>query len=268
MQVITLTTDMGLEDHYLAVVKGTIIEQCPAARIVDISHRITPFDIAHAAFVLRNAYPQFPAGSTHIIGVDPEVTEEKRPLLVPYDGHFFVGADNGIFSLIFDKQPEQAYELGTGDRERTFPTRSIFAKAACEIAGGKNPESLGEATGELVQRSLFRAVVEENVIRGMIIHIDTYGNVISNITRDLFEEVGQGRPYTINFRGSSYRINKIHQSYSEVPEGEKVALFSSSGHLEIAINKGAQGSGGGAGQLFGLKKNAAITVTFHDHQDR
>ncbi len=262
MKVITLTTDMGSEDHYQAVVKGAIIRRCSTARIIDISHRITPFDIAHASFVLRNAYPEFPEGSVHIIGVDPETTEKNRPLVVHHDNHYFIGSDNGIFSLLFDNKAQNAYEIATNQEERTFPTKSLFARAACDIVEGKQPGDIGTPAGEIVQRSLFRAVVEENTIRGMVIHIDTYGNVITNITRDLFAEGVQGKRYTINFRGRSYSIQKVHNTYNEVPEGEKVALFSSSGYLEIAINKGTKGTGGGAAGLFGLKKNDPVVVEF------
>jgi len=267
MAIITLTSDMGLKDYYVASVKGAILSQLPEAIIIDITHDIPPFDIATASFVIRNTYRDFPKGTAHIIGVNPEADINTHHMVVEHDGHFFIGADNGIFSLLFDREPEKIVELNINQDsdELTFPTKHIFVKAACHLARGGTPEIIGRVTENMQRRQLFRAVVEENVIRGTVIYIDSYGNVITNITESLFKEVGRGRPFTIYFRRAAYDIHTIHKTYHEVPEGEKVALFSASGYLEIAINKGVEGSGGGANKLFGLKVADTVRVEFDDN---
>ena len=266
MKIITLTTDMGLKDYYVASVKGTILSQYPEAVIVDISHQIAPFDVVQAFFVLSNCYKDFPKGTIHIIGVNPFETDNIRHLLIEHEGHYFIGADNGIFSLLFSKNPANIYELNLVEDTLTqsFPTKNIFTIAATHIAKGGRPEIIGSRTDSLNKLQLFRATAESNIIKGTVIYIDSYGNVITNISIQLFNEVRKNRPFKIYLTRAGYTISKISKNYNEVPEGEKLALFSSSGHLEIAINKGVEGSGGGANKLFGLKISDTITIEFED----
>lgn len=266
MSVITLTTDMGLKDYYVASVKGTILRELPDAKIVDISHDISPFDIAQASFVLKNCYKDFPAGTINIIGVNPEKTETAKHLLVIVNEHYFIGADNGIFSLLFDTKPDEIYELTIEEDSelQSFPTKNVFVKAACHIARGGTPAMIGKPIESFEQRHLFQATADMNVIKGTVSYIDGYGNVITNISKTLFNEVAKGRRFKIYLTRAGYAITKINNKYNEVPEGEKVALFSSNGHLEIAINRGVEGSGGGANKLFGLKLNDTITIEFKE----
>lgn len=255
MAIITLTTDMGLRDHYVAAVKGAILSQEPAVTIVDISHLIARFDTKEAAFVLRNAYPDFPRGTVHIIGVDPEADGLTRHLVVRHDGHYFIGADNGIFSMLFDGKPHEAFELTLklDTDHRTFPVKNIFTKAACHIVRGGTPEVIGRKTVDIRERIGFRPVVTSEAVKGQVIHVDSYGNVITNITRQHFEDLVRGRTFRINFGRSAHDIKQISSNYSDVPAGERVAFFGSSGFLEIAVNKGTVGNGGGASQLLGLQ---------------
>lgn len=258
---------MGTRDYYVSAVKGAILTQLPEASIVDISHHISPFDIVQAAYVLSNAYPSFPKGSVHIIGVNPETDVSTSHLCVAHDGHYFIGADNGIFSIMFEMPPRDVYELKLShdSDDLTFPTRDVFVKAACHLARGGTPEIIGSSREGIRQAMVYRAITEGNTIKGSVIYVDSYGNIITNITQDLFKEIGRGRPFTILFRREDYDITEIHTAYNQVPEGEKLALFSASGNLEIAINRGVEGSGGGASKLFGLRLNDVITITFHDH---
>ncbi|MDC3338005.1 SAM-dependent chlorinase/fluorinase [Flavobacteriales bacterium] len=264
MAIITLTTDMGTRDHYVSAVKGAIYSQLENAQIVDISHDLTRFDIAQCAYIIKNSFQEFPKGSVHIIGVDPEASVNRAHLIVECMGHFFIGADNGIFSILFDKVPENIFELNISQDsdDLTFPVKDVFAKAACHIARGGTPEIIGVRITSIQQKQMYRPIVEENLIRGTVIYIDAYGNVITNITKSLFQQVSKGRSFKILFRSSAYAIDKISRKYSQVPEGEKIALFSSSDYLEIAINKGVEGSGGGANKLFGLKIYDTVTVQF------
>lgn len=270
MALITLTTDMGLQDHYDAVVKAVILQKCPQARIVDITHGISPFAITEASFVLKNAYPDFPEGSVHIIGVDPDLEEGKPHLLALSHGQYFIAADNGIFSLIFDERPEKLVRIKDefSKADITFPTKGVFAKVACEMIRGTEMEELGERVTDYVEKNHYQPALEGNTMRGRIIHLDVYDNAITNISKALFEETGQGRSFSIRFRASRNELRKISAHYSDVPPGHAVALFGSSGYLEIAINKGAPGTGEGAGRLFGLKLDDSVQIEFYDRADR
>lgn len=272
MRIITLTSDMGTQDYYVAAVKAAILGQSPEVQIVDITHHIQPFDIAQAAFVLKNVYRSFPIGSIHVAGIDSEKTNPLqnpgsplvRHVIVKYDGHYFIGADNGIFSLFLQKNPDGVFEIDFGltDEDYTFPVKTVFARAASMIANGKEPESFAKPISELNQRTVLAPTTNPNLIIGTVIYIDGYGNVITNITRELFERQVNGQSFRILLRGGSHEIDEIRKSYNEVPDGEVVALFDSSGHLEIAINKGVEGNGGGASGLLGLRLGDTVRVEF------
>jgi len=258
MPIITLTSDWGTKDHYLAAVKGTILKQVPEARIIDISHHVSPHNLTEAAFIIRNCYRDFPEGTVHIIGISTEESETAPHTIVYADGQYFIGSDNGIFSLIFDKKPEKVVEINLiQDSEFfTFSSRDRFVKTAAEIIHGKDISELGHPRDVLNEKMLFAPVVEQNVIKGIVIYVDNYENVITNISREKFKEVGNNRRFTISFRGNS--VNKISESYSDVPVGEILALFSCNGHLEVAMNNGK------AGSLLGLCPNDPIRIEFHD----
>ncbi len=264
MSIITLTTDMGLKDYYVGSLKGSIYTAIPSVTVVDISHEIQPFDIVHASFVIKNCYQDFPKGTIHIIGVNPEDTEKSKHVVVQHNGYTFIGADNGIFSLLFDELPEVIYEitfLGT-QKGQSFPTKNVFVPTAIQLLNGTPLEEIGFPQETLLRRQLFRPVIESNYIKGTVSYIDAYGNILTNINKELFAEVGKGRSFKIHLTRAGYTISKINEKYGEVPEGEKVAIFSSSGNLEIAINKGVEGSGGGASKLFGMKMSDTVLIEF------
>ena len=257
MGVITLTTDLGHKDFYQAALKGSIISQFPTVQLVDISHDIPPFDIQYAAFVLKNAYPYFPAGTVHLIGIDSVFSEDTRYLAVRHNGHYFVGADNGIFSLILDGVPDEAVELNIIQdlKYLHFPLTDIFAKAACTLAKGGTLSDVGDPVDQVVDRTLVQPVVEAHSLRGSVVFVDSFGNVISNISKELFNNVQRSRNFTLYFRRNE-TIDQMSWHYNDVPEGEKLCLFGISNHLEIAINKG------NASGLLGLNKGDIIRVEF------
>lgn len=255
--IITLTTDWGLTDHYIAAVKGSLLKLLPNATIVDISHNITPYDINHTSYVIKNSWHYFPEGTIHIIGVNTEASTNHPHTAVYYEGHYFIGADNGIFSLIFDHDPEQIIELELmlDSQYFTFSTRDIFIKAAAHLAQNKPLDELGKPHNQLVQRISFQPVIDQNTIIGKIIYTDNFGNLITNITEKHFKEMvaHNNIKFEISFRGG-YRIRSIRTSYDDVPEGELVAVFGSNQHLEIAINKG------NAGALLGMETDDTIRI--------
>lgn len=258
MPIITLTTDLGLKDYYVSSIKASILTQCPDVTIVDISHDVPKFNIAQAAFMVKNAINDFPPGTIHILGVKPEASPTTPHVAMYIRGQYFIGADNGIFSLLFDQDADKVVELTINQDTDllTFPTKDIFVKAACHIARGGTLEIIGGPKDAIIQRSVFRAVVQENTIRGTVIYVDSYGNIITNITEQLFKEVGRGKPFTIYFRESRYKIHHIVKSYNQIEEGDALALFGATGYLEIAINSG------NASQLLGLNVNETVRVEF------
>ncbi len=266
MAIITLTTDMGLKDHYVAMVKGAILSQQPDVTIVDVSHEVKPFDTSGAAYVLRNAYPAFPAGSIHIVGVNPEADRFTVHVVVKHNGHYFVGADNGIFSLMFEGKADEAFELTMklDDDHAAFPTRSVFVKAACHLARGGTPDTIGRKIPALRERIGFQPATDDKSIRARVVYIDAYGNLMTNVRRPLFDEVGRGRPFCISFGRSADDITRIHRTYGEVSDGVCMAFFNAGGHLEIAVNKGVEGSGGGAARLLGLRENDTVRIDFNE----
>lgn len=250
---------MGLRDHYVGVLKGTILKLFPEAQIVDLSHDIKPFYVPGAAMMVKTSYPDFPKGTVHLIGVSPNKSERTQHLAVEYDGHYFVGADNGMFPLIFNKPPDKVFDLSRVEERATsvvFPTRDIFAVAATHLAKGGIMEILGQASEVKNRNGVFLPTIDGNVIRGMVIHVDIYGNMITNIDRGLFESIGQNRPFQIRLRREQHIITRIQESYAGVPEGEKMALFGATGFLEIAINRS------NASQLLGVKQEDAISIEF------
>jgi hypothetical protein len=257
MPIITLISDWGLSDHYVASVKGAILRRTPGVNIVDISHDIRHFDIKHASFVLRNSFRQFPEGTIHIIGIDSIESKAHQHLVVFAEGHYFIGADNGIFSLILESPPQKIISINVLQDTGyfTFPSRDRFAKVACHIAEGRDIEELGSPVPALVPKSLYQPVTEGNNILGRVMYIDAYENVFVNINEKLFRDTVQNRPFSINFRRDSYAINVLVKAYGDVPEGEMCALFSSNGLLQIAINQGK------AASLLGLTIDYPVNVT-------
>ncbi len=260
MSIITLTTDLGLKDFTLSAIKGSIYSLYKEATIVDVSHLVPKFNIIQAGFILKNAYKHFPKKSIHIIGVLPYETAQNRHVVIQYDDHYFIGNDNGVFSIIFDDKPTQIIELDlkniTSNNAFLKPTKDIFVHAACHIAKGGTIEMLGRKKADYNQRTTFKAQTSEYNIRGSIIYIDNFGNAITNIPELLFKEVARGRDFTISFRVPGYDIKTIRKSYSEVAPAERLAIFGPTGFLEIAINLG------NASQLLGLSENDIVNISF------
>jgi S-adenosylmethionine hydrolase len=257
MGIITLTTDLGHTDFYQAALKGSLLNLYPSVKIIDISHEIPPFDIQQAAFVLKNAYQYFPKKTVHLIGIDSVYNRNTRYLAIKHKDYFFVGTDNGIFSLLFDEEPEEAVELTVIQDLKFlhFPLTDIFAKASIYLAKGGKLSDIGTPINDIQQRTVIQPVIDNNTIRGRVIYVDSFQNVITNITKELFTEVQNNRAFTVHFRRNE-TINQLSWHYNEVPEGEKLCLFGISNHLEIAINKG------NASGLLGLHIGDIVRVDF------
>ena len=260
MAIITLTTDLGTNDSYLASVKGSIYNQINDARIVDISNDITAFNIPQAAFVLRNCYKDFPLGSIHIVSVDDELNIENEHLAVKANGHYFIASDNGLFSLLLtEMKAEKIIQLNIAQESNclTFATKNIFAPAACHLARGGSMEMIGSLVDNYcVHRTDLKAVKEKNLIKGVIIYNDNYGNAITNIDKTMFLDIQRGREFIIYYGREDEKITTISKKYNDVPSGDKLAIFGENEQLQIAMNKGT------ANTLLGLKLHEIIRIEF------
>lgn len=263
MSIITLTTDLGLKDYYVASVKGSILSQNKNVSIVDISHEVPPFNIAEASFTLTNAFKFFPKGTVHIIGINPSKMDRVKHLACEYEGQYFIGADNGIFSLLFKGKPDKirVIEDDTSSFDPNFEIRDIFTKAAVHLASGGEIEELGERGLILTESFQLNPVIDKQAIKGHVIHIDSYENAITNISRKMFEETIDDRQFEIILK-PGYSTRNIFSRYNDVPVGEMVALFGTNDLLEIGINQYNHEHNGGAATLMGLGVKDVIRIEF------
>lgn len=277
MSLITLTTDFGLKDHSVGAVKGAIYTELPEAIIVDISHQITPFNIAETAYVLKNAYRSFPEGSVHIIGVDSELNEETNHIALKLDNHYFVCPNNGVISMIASEfMPEKIVEINIHDLvESSFPVLDVFVKVACHLKRGGSLDVIGKEISDFKKIKDLQPIIstDTNKITGSVIYIDNYGNVITNINRKLFNQIGKNRDFEMHI--GRYSFKKINEKYSDIinfslppderhHDGSKLVIFNSAEFIEIAIYRSNQETVGGASNLLGLKYRDQLTITFKD----
>lgn len=252
MPLVTFTSDHGTSDYYVAVVKGTLLSQNPSLQIIDISHNVQSFDIVQGAYILKNAYDSFPEGTIHLVSINNQYKTDRCFLAARYNGHYFIGPDNGIFSLIFQTAADVVYEL---EPEGTFQTQEIFAKAVQHISGGMPFNEIGILVDEIEERITFQPMINPSLMKGAVIHIDNFENVIVNISRDLFEKTRQRRTFKIYFKRFD-PITQLSYTYADVPVGEALCMFNAAGYLEIAINKGK------AASLLGLDLEDGVHIEF------
>ena len=275
MAIITLTTDFGEKDHFAGAIKGAIYSELPDVKIVDISHSVSPFSIPEAAYIIQNAYSSFPKGTIHIIGIDSEINQENKHIVIKLDDHYFVCANNGIMSMICSEiAPEKIVEINIHEKiETSFPVLDVFVKVACHIARGGTLEVVGKTIqGIKPLKNIIPFVnTERNQIIGNVVYIDNYGNVVTNIKRKFFEEIQKGRPFEIYAR--NYKFKEIFSKYSDIvnfdieaekrhDEGRALVVFNSSNYLEIAIYKSNCNTVGSASTLMGLNMMNTVTVNF------
>lgn len=276
MAIITLTTDFGLKDHFVGALKGSIYKELADAKIVDISHDISPFNIQECAYILENSYKSFPDGTIHIVGVDSEPTKENQHIAVLLDGHYFISANNGVIGLITSEfNPEKVFEINIPNPiHGSFPVMDVFIQVACHIARGGTLEVVGRPFDKLKDLTAFLPSVtdNDNKIIGSIIYIDNYGNVVTNIQKKFFEAYRKGRDFELNARTT--KIKQIHNTYSDIINfdlekgkrkgpGDALALFNSSEYIELAIYKSDLNTVGGASTLLGLDYRDTITINFN-----
>lgn len=275
MSIITLTTDFGNKDFFVASVKGAILTEVKNAVVIDISHEIQPYNHSEAAYIIKNAYKSFPKGTIHIVGVESELTPENKHIAMVFEGHYFIGSDNGIFSMIKDDlKAEKIVEINIHEKESSsFYVLDIFVKVAAHLSRMGKLEVIGKSVKSIKQITNINPVVnnKSNQILGSVIYIDNYGNVVTNINRKFFNEIGKSRDFIIFAR--TVKFENIYESYSDAidfsspkekreEDGKKIAIFNSANHLELGIYKSNPKTYGSAASLFGLDYRDPITVKF------
>ena len=248
MPLLTLTSDIGQQDFLIGAVKGQLLQLNTGLTIIDVSHSLSPFNYPQAAYVCRNAINNFPPGTFHLILVNLFDERQEHLLLAEHNGHYIGCADNGLLTMVLEEVPQKivALPLEKNIRKDTLYCAAVFAKAVRDLNEGKKPEELGDPHVSIRVKNPLRPMQGNNWLEGQIIFIDNFENVIVNIHREEFEEQRKGRSFKIVFKRDEV-IDKVSETYADVNEGEKLALFNSAGYLEIAINKG------NAAGLFGLK---------------
>jgi len=274
MSIITLTTDYGLKDHFVGALKGKILSEYPEAQIIDISHDIDPFNIVEASYIIGAAYTSFPKGTVHLIGVDMELNKENLHIVMQWNDSYFIAADNGILSMLSQKiVPQKIVAINIHDRlPNEASGLNVFVTVACHIARGGLLNVIGKEINSVKEVTEMKAVAsnDNNSLKGHVIYIDHFGNVVTNISKKQFLEVAKGRPYEIQMKTKN--IKTILPNYSAIAisdkypiknyEGEQLAIFNEAGFLEIAIFRSNPSKVGSANSLLGLNYRDVVTIEF------
>ena len=258
--MITLVTDFGNESGYAGVMKGVILTVNHNCQVIDITHQVSPHDIEEAAFLLYNTYSYFPKHSIHIVVVDPGVGSERIPIVVETDKHWFVGPDNGVFSLLFSGEGvKKVWEITNKcyflpEVSSTFHGRDIFAPIAAHLSLGVPAEELGKEVKKFIRLKDIDPKVFKGMIKAKVIHVDRFGNLVSNISQDLFNKVVADKSFSITVGGR--KVQKLSLSYTEAGNDEILALFGSSGWLEVSLKDG------NCQKELQVKKGAAVEINY------
>ncbi|MFM8913908.1 MAG: S-adenosyl-l-methionine hydroxide adenosyltransferase family protein, partial [Flammeovirgaceae bacterium] len=219
MAIVTLLTDSGESDHYVAAIKAKILGVNPGLTLVDISHKIAACDIAHGAFVLKSVFRDFPAGTVHLVGVDALGNRDDAFVALQLEDHFFVGVDNGLLGLISDKTPQQVVQLNSVNPIRTtFPEKDVFAPAAAKLASKVAITALGKPMATFKKMTDRHVKANKRLIAGHVIRVDHFGNLITNIPKDAFDVLSNCKTYTVQFGGEKFR--RIHKNYFDAEPGD------------------------------------------------
>ncbi|MGQ9640944.1 MAG: SAM hydrolase/SAM-dependent halogenase family protein [Candidatus Bathycorpusculaceae bacterium] len=241
--IITLTTDFGLKDPYVAEIKAVILGICPKATIVDVTHKIEKFNVEMGAFILASASPHFPKGTIHIAVVDPGVGTKRRPIIIQTERYFYIGPDNGILALAATKQGiKRIYEISNSKLmlpkiSNTFHGRDIFAPAAAHLANGTSPADFGRQIRDIVMPQYAQVVRKKDTLIGEVLHIDGFGNVITNFSEKDLKQVGAKKVVKARLNDVDLRL-KLCKAYAEAEPQRPLAIIGSHDFLEISINQG------------------------------
>ena len=257
MSIVTITSDFGLKDPYLAILKGQLVGQLPEIQIIDIAHDVEKFNIPQAAYIIKSAYVNFPPNTVHLVSVGIR-SADMDFVIIKHQQQYFIGLDSGLFSIVFENEPIIAYRLNLSAPPElsSFPEKAIAVQAASHLLRGGVPEVIAEPIQALRAMISYAPVIQDNTIRASVVHVDSYGNLITNLTKEIFHKNVMGRNVEISFRQTREKVTSISRYYSDVEGGETVALFNSTGHLEIAFLLG------NASGMLGIRINDTISIDF------
>ena len=257
--IITLTTDYGTSDHLAGVLRGVILKILPNATVVDISHNVVPMDLLDGALTIGSAYKYFPPRTVHLVVVDPGVGTQRRPILVSGDQHFFVAPDNGVLSLVYDREESVKVRHITAEHyflspvSDTFHGRDIFAPVAAWLAKTYQSEVFGDEITDFVRFTLPRAKPNGTALKGVVLRVDAFGNLMTNLTAEDLPAT-MAAAGKIKLRIGNAQIEKLAQTFAQGAAGEPVALVGSSGFVEVAVNKGH------AARTLGAQRGTEVTL--------
>jgi S-adenosylmethionine hydrolase len=255
MAIITLTSDFGHRDAYVAILKATMLTLDAKITLIDVSHEIDPANIAHGAFLVGSAYANFPKKTVHLIAVDSLGTPDNKFIAIELDEQYFIGADNGLLSLISEFEPDKVVLISAGEKT-SFPAKDVMAATAMKLAKGATLDDVGTEYTDM-KKFLQRSVkANKQEIVGNVAHIDHFGNLITNIQKRDFDILSKGKKFTIGI-GKEY-ISQLNCSPSEVEAGDCFVLFNHLGLLEIGIKNGR------AAQLLGLEYDSSVWIKFSE----
>jgi S-adenosylmethionine hydrolase len=256
--IITLTTDFGTSDHLVGAMKGVIANINPAARVVDINHHVTPFDILDGALSIGGAYSYFPARTVHIVIVDPGVGTQRRPLMVSGEKQFFIAPDNGVLSTVYDRESCSVRHITSehyflNPVSPTFHGRDIFAPAAAWLSKTAQTEPFGEVVTDFVRFKLPTPKEVNNTLKGVVLRVDTFGNLMTNFKVEHLPPAAV-ESCEVHFSIAGKEVRDLVRTFGLGGPGQPVALIGSSGYIEIAINRG------NAARALGANRGAEVTL--------
>jgi S-adenosyl-L-methionine hydrolase (adenosine-forming) len=259
--IITLTTDFGLNDHFVGTVKGVILSIVPEAEIVDVCHSPQAFDVLEGALTIAQAYSYFPIGTVHMVVVDPGVGTVRRPIVVTTEQHHFVAPDNGVLSLVYAREERLRVHHATAEHyflqpvSQTFHARDIFAPVTAYLAKGVAPATFGDEISDFVRLEMPRPkVVNDNTLRGTVLKVDRFGNLITNFTPQEIPVLFQPQPPPFKLLAGKGQIQGLRTAYGDGAAGELFGILGSMGYLEIAANQAS------AAELLGIGKGAVVDL--------
>lgn len=258
--IVTLTTDFGVTDHFVGTMKGVILDIAPETQIVDISHAVQAFDVLDGALTIAQAYSYFPAGTVHLVIVDPGVGTARRPILVSTERHHFVAPDNGVLSLVYAREERMHVRHVTAEHyslqpvSKTFHGRDIFAPIAAYLAKGVDSEKFGEEITDFVRFNAPKPKTVDKGMKGIVLKVDRFGNLITNFTPQDVPMLMQLDPLPFKIVVGKKEVTNIRTLYAEGEPGEVFGILGSMGYLEIAANRAS------AAQLTGVGKGAEVNI--------
>ena len=256
--IITLTTDFGTSDHLVGAMKGVILNINPAARIVDMNHSVVPYDILDGALSLANAYSYFPPRTIHVVVVDPGVGTERRPILVSGEKQFFVAPDNGVLSMIYEREPCTVRHITSehyflNPISPTFHGRDIFAPTAAWLSKTLQTEAFGEVVTDFVRFTMPKAKSGGQAVKGVVLRVDAFGNLMTNLKAEDIP-IGALGGGAIKLAVNGKQVLKFAQTFALGNPGEPIAVLGSAGYVEIAVNRGS------AARTLGVNRGAEVTL--------